>query len=49
MIVTVVGMGRGGRGSVGRELDRRAGFGRVSEQPARQTNDVAAYGKTVWS
>jgi hypothetical protein len=27
---------------------RRAGFGLVSERPARQTNGAVAYGKTVW-
>ncbi|WMT72395.1 hypothetical protein [Bradyrhizobium sp. Ash2021] len=47
MIVTVVGMGRGGRGCVGR-VDVIAGRFSVSDQGA-QTIDVAAYGKTVWS
>jgi hypothetical protein len=46
-IVTNVGMGCGGRGSVGRALDSQGGFP-VSDYSA-QTNDVAAYGKTVWS
>jgi hypothetical protein len=48
-IVTYVGMRCGGRGSVGRERNRRADFKSVSEPPARRTNGADAYGKTVWS
>jgi hypothetical protein len=46
-IVTNVGAGSGGRGSVGARWDRRAGL-LVSDQGA-QTNDANADGKTVWS
>jgi hypothetical protein len=48
MIVTDVGMGCGGRGSVGRAI---VVAGRVSRERSNgaQTNDVAADGKTVWS
>ena len=47
MIVTDVGMGCGGRGSVGAQGDRRAVFRERST--GAQTNDAGAYGKTVWS
>ena len=41
-IVTNVGMGCGGRGSVGRERDRRASpLDFVSDRPARRTNGAA--------
>ena len=41
-------MGCGGRGSVGRAGDRRAGFA-CERSNGAQTNDVVADGKTVWS
>jgi len=49
MVVTDVGMGCGGRGSVGRALDSQGRYKPVSDRTARQTRDVAADGKTVWS
>jgi hypothetical protein len=42
-------MGCGGRGSVGRAGDRRAGFKTCERSNGALTNDVAADGKTVWS
>jgi hypothetical protein len=48
MIVTDVGMGCGGRGSIRRAGVRRAGFARERKNGV-QTNDAEADGKTVWS
>jgi hypothetical protein len=42
------GMGCGGRGSVGAQSDRGAGFA-CERCTARRTNGAVAYGKTVWS
>ena len=46
-IVTNVGTGCGGRGSVGRACFR--GAVSVSDHAVRRTNDANVYGKTVWS
>ena len=46
-IVTDVGTGCGGRGSVGRACFR--GAVSVSDYATRRTNDANVYGKTVWS
>ena len=46
-IVTNVGTGCGGRGSVGRACFR--GAVSVSDYATRRTNDANVYGKTVWS
>ena len=48
MIVTDVGMGCGGRGSIRRAGVRRAGFA-CERKNGVQTNDAEADGKTVWS
>jgi hypothetical protein len=48
MIVTNVGMGCGGRGSVARAGVRRAGFA-CERKNGAQTNDAEAYGEVVWS
>jgi len=46
-IVTNVGTGCGGRGSVGLKRNRRAGY---PVSGSRHADDsVEAYGKTVWS
>jgi hypothetical protein len=42
-------MGCGGRESVGAPLMSQGGLNLVSDVQARKTNDVVAYGKTVWS
>ena len=47
-IVTNVGVGCGGRGSVGRDRDRRASQPRERDE-ARKTNGADAYGEVVWS
>ena len=47
-IVTNVGTGCGGRGSVGREKCLQGGLS-VSEHEPRKMNGADAYGKTVWS
>jgi hypothetical protein len=43
------GMGCGGRESVGAPLMSQGELNLVSDLQARKTNDVLAYGKTVWS
>src|SRR5882724_10010786 len=44
------GEGCGGRGSVLRATDGRAGWRKACERsPSERTSDVAAYGKIVWS
>jgi hypothetical protein len=48
MIVTDVGMGCGGRGSVGR-VDVIAGRVLLVSDQGAQTNGAFADGKTVWS
>jgi hypothetical protein len=49
-IVTNVGVGCGGRGSVGRAIGvaGRLFIEFVSEQPARKTDGADAYGEGVW-
>jgi hypothetical protein len=42
-------MGCGGRESVGAPLMSQGELNLVSDLQARKTNDVLAYGKTVWS
>jgi hypothetical protein len=42
------GTGCGGRESVGAPLMSQGGLNLVSDVQARKTNDVLAYGKTVW-
>jgi hypothetical protein len=42
-------MGCGGREGVGAQLMSQGGLNLVSDWQARKTNDVLAYGKTVWS
>jgi hypothetical protein len=49
-IVTDAGCGCGGRGSVRRAMDGRAGWRKACERsPSERTRDVAAYGEVVWS
>ena len=48
MIVTKRGMGCGGRGSVGAQLQSQGEMNLVSGCGA-QTNGAEAYGKSVWS
>jgi hypothetical protein len=43
------GMGCGGRESVGAQVRSQGGLNLVSDSQACKTNDVLAYGKTVWS
>ena len=43
------GMGCGGRESVGVQVRSQGELNLVSGLQARKTNDVLAYGKTVWS
>jgi hypothetical protein len=43
------GMGCGGRDSVGAQVRSQGELNLVSDVQARKTNDVLAYGKTVWS
>jgi hypothetical protein len=43
------GMGCDGRESVGAPLMSQGELNLVSDWQARRTNDVVAYGKTVWS
>jgi hypothetical protein len=43
------GTGCGGRESVGVQVRSQGGLNLVSDPQARKTNDVLAYGKTVWS
>jgi hypothetical protein len=43
------GMGCGGRESVGAQAWSQGEMNLVSDLLARETNDVLAYGKTVWS
>ena len=43
------GMGCGGRESVGAQVRSQGELNLVSDLQARKTNDVLAYGKTVWS
>src|SRR5229473_2262025 len=44
------GEGCGGRGSVLRAMDGRAGWRKACERsPSERTRDVAAYGEVVWS
>jgi hypothetical protein len=42
-------MGCGGRDGVGAQWRSQGEMNLVSDLPARKTNDVLAYGKTVWS
>jgi hypothetical protein len=42
-------MGCGGRESVGVQVRSQGELNLVSGLQARKTNDVLAYGKTVWS
>src|SRR5712692_8758833 len=48
-IVTDVGEGCGGRGSVERAMGCRAGRKACERSPSERTRDVAADGKIVWS
>jgi hypothetical protein len=43
------GMGCGGRDSVGAQVRSQGELNLVSDLQACKTNDVLAYGKTVWS
>src|SRR5216684_236473 len=48
-IITDVGEGCGGRGSVERAMGCRAGRKACERSPSERTRDVAADGKIVWS
>jgi hypothetical protein len=49
MIVTYVGDGCGGRGSVLRAMGLQGGFRPVSDHQASWRETIAAYGEVVWS